>query len=281
MIGHDRAAASSDIKAVRTPADCARILRRRVLIALSADLILFFVKLYIGVSSSSVAIYSDAINNLLDAISCLMCVAAAQLMAKPARPGFPDGYARAEDVCSFLMSILILLTGVYVGYTSLDRLLYPRPVTFQVMYAVLIALGAAVKLGLFLLFRRFYNRKLDSDIFRTISQDSLADFFSTCVILLSFAVTHFGKLQLDAAAGMAMSVFIIINAVRLIRSSVISLMGGNDKKTAEKLRSVLGNDCTIVRCGKTWAAVEGELGDEALAKAENETGIRIFAAKRR
>ena len=41
-------------------------------IAFSVNLLLFFIKLYIGLRSNSISIYSDAVNNLFDSLSGLV-----------------------------------------------------------------------------------------------------------------------------------------------------------------------------------------------------------------
>ena len=71
----------------------------------TVNFLLFGVKLYIGLASNAISIFSDAINNLFDALSCLLAVGGIRLAVSAKSRAYPDGLGRAEDLAGFLMAV--------------------------------------------------------------------------------------------------------------------------------------------------------------------------------
>ena len=93
------------------------------------------------------------------------------------------------------------------------------------------------------------DRFRDSLILKTISTDSFSDCGVTVMTLLSFVLSEYSGLRADAVFGLAVSVLIIVNAVRLVKASAERLLGKNDvalNETAEE---------TLLSCGFTGAEV--------------------------
>ncbi|MBO5433575.1 MAG: cation transporter [Clostridia bacterium] len=87
-----------------------------VLGVLLINLILFLVKLSVGLSANSISIYSDAINNLFDCISAVLTLCSFSVLSVGA-------YAeKTEQLLSFLISCFIGFSGAYFLYSSAERL---------------------------------------------------------------------------------------------------------------------------------------------------------------
>lgn len=251
-----------------------------VLFAAAVNFALFCVKLYTGIATSSICIYSDSVNNLLDTLACALAFGGTLLMKKKASPELPDGYSKAEDIVGFIMAVIVGLTGVYFAYSSLERFIYPRPVNYLLKYAVVLAVAAAAKLVLGFALRAKY-RKNKSVILKTVYVDSLADCGVTVMTLLSFILTDYAGLRVDAVFGLAVSAVVIFNAVKMIKSSAFSLLGKNDSELSERVAGEFqsrGIECIPVRVNKRFAAVKlsGESTGQAVREIENELGIEIF-----
>ena len=250
---------------------------------------MFGVKLYSGLATASLCIYTDAINNLFDALSCLLAVGGIRLAVSAKSRAYPDGLGRAEDLAGFLMAVSVAVTGAYFAYRAMDRFLYPRPVNYQLFHAVLLGATVPVKLAMGLSFR-WLSRRRDSVIFQTIATDSFSDCGVTVMTLLSFVLSEYSGLRADAVFGLAVSVLIIVNAVRLVKTSAERLLGKNDGAVNEEAAELL------LSCGfteaevKTYAAganitaaavVSGD-GDEEKARAllRETTGAELYLSRR-
>ena len=206
--------------------------------AAAVNLALFFVKLYIAISSNSISIYVDSLNSLADTFICILAVAGFRLSASKPSESYPYGLGRAEYVVNFLLSGVILFTGFAFIYTSLQRFFYPTPVWFTVRYAVTVGITAAVKLVMALVLRN-YGKKLTNDVIKNIGTDCILDFFISSCIVLSFSLTVYLGYAVDSLTGIAASVVIIISGFKSIKSAGEKLLGKRDEELLMKAEEIL------------------------------------------
>ena len=96
---------------------------------LFGNLILVAIKGLAGFLSGSVAITADALNNLTDCASSVLTLLGFSLAARGKDTKHPYGHGRMEYICGFVISILILFTGISVGIDACRQLLHPRHIT--------------------------------------------------------------------------------------------------------------------------------------------------------
>ena len=188
---------------------------------------LFSVKLYIAVSSNSISIYVDSLNSLADTLVAAIAVIGFRTALRNPDRKYPFGYGRSEDVVSFLLSLVILFTGLSFVYTSVQRLFYPEPIWYLLKYAVLLALTAAVKLIMAYCFGRA-DRKYSSAILKNMKIDGILDFFISVCIVISFTLTQKVGYSIDSVTGLAASLIIVISGVKSTFLSLGILVGRSD-----------------------------------------------------
>lgn len=257
-----------------------------VLAGAAVNLLLFFTKLYIGLSVNSVAIYTDAINSLAD---CAVCIAAAigfYLISSKPSPKYPFGTGRSEDLLNLLISLVVAVTGFAFAYTSLERLMYPVPVWYSSLYAVIIAATAAIKLMLVFFFKAV-SKKHGSQTVKGIETDSLLDFFITLCTLISFTLSEKISFSVDGAAGIIISIVLIVQGIKMTASVCKKIAGRRDDVLCDKAKAFIeesGTECIDIQChsyGDTkvfTADISSDAADiPAMAeKFEKETNCKIY-----
>ena len=202
----------------------AQIGRRAYKVGLCCNLALFAGKLTVSLLAHSMAIAADAVNNLGDCATCLLGLISIYLAAKPADREHPFGHGRAEYVATFVASVMILVVGVELLTASVGRILQPVQTRLSATGAGLIAAAIAVKLAMGTYYAAS-GRKADSELLRVNSRDSLFDaLISGVTLAATLAGTH-TSIPLDAWTGAAVSVFVCVSGIGLIRSSVSVLIG--------------------------------------------------------
>ena len=182
------------------------------------NFLLFGVKLWVGLASGSIAVYSDGVNNFFDGLS-LAVTAAALLWTLKRDAGVPGGAAgRTETLFTFLLSLVIAGTGAYFVYNALERLMYPTPVFFTPTYFVLLIVSIFVKAALFFIVRRV-RRTLPSELLKAVGTDSLLDALITTMTAGTLLLSYFGSVSLDAVFGLVIGTMITVSAVRQIAKS--------------------------------------------------------------
>lgn len=209
-----------------------------LLLAVVVNFLLFVLKLYIGLRTNSLCIYTDGVNNLLDALSISIAFIGVLFLKKTATENHPFGFGRIEYILEFVMSVIISITGISFAYNSVVRLTMPTPVWFYDKYAYLVALSCLIKLCLGFFFMYVY-KKSRSDILKTIMLDSFMDTGVTAVALVSFTLSNKIGFAIDGVMGLLISIMIAVSGVKLISASVSKLIGRGDSKDKVIIENVL------------------------------------------
>ena len=81
------------------------------ILGIITNLILAGIKIIIGITSGSIAITSDAVNNLTDSSSSLITIIGTKLAQKNPDKNHPFGFGRIEYLTSMIIGIILLVTG--------------------------------------------------------------------------------------------------------------------------------------------------------------------------
>ena len=123
-------------------------------VGIGLNLLLFAGKLLAGMISRSIAVTADAVNNLSDAGSSVVTLLGFKLAAQEPDRDHPFGHGRLEYISGLVVSMVILLMGVELGKTSLEKILHPEEVAFSPVVAGVLCVSILVKLYMVL-----YNRR--------------------------------------------------------------------------------------------------------------------------
>ena len=193
-------------------------------VGIGLNILLFAGKFFAGTLSGSVAITADAFNNLSDAGSSVVTLLGFRLAGKKPDPQHPFGHGRLEYVSGLIVAGLILLMGVELAKTSVEKILHPAAVDFSVIALVILAVSICVKLYMCLYNRRI-GKKIRSAAMEATAADSLSDSVSTGVVLLSTLISHFLHVQVDGFAGLLVAVFILKTGWDSARETLDPLLG--------------------------------------------------------
>lgn len=187
-------------------------------VAFSVNLALFMTKLYIGLRTNSISIYSDAVNNMFDSLSGLITFVSMFFILRKSEESVSVSIPKCENLFSFLTALAMTGAGLYFGYTSLERLMYSTPVWFTYYYLAALIFTCAVKIALFFVYGRL-GRKSSSPVIRVMKYDCILDFFITLMTVITLAVSKAGTYALDAVFGIIISVIMTVTAIRLLLSN--------------------------------------------------------------
>lgn len=213
------------------------------------NLILFLTKLYVGLSVNSICIWSDAMNNLADTLSCIVSLVFMYIAMRVGKNGISYVINKAEQLLSFVLAIVVAAVGFSFAYSSLERFMYPTPVWFSTKYFIVILATALAKLGMFL-FYRFFSAKTSSPVIRVLAADSILDFFITTATLISFTLTRYTEFTIDAVFGIIISIIIVVNAIRMIKQSASSLLNIVSREKRDKFEEVISSFDSIEKNGE-------------------------------
>lgn len=194
------------------------------IVGIISNSLLCIMKILIGWISGSIAIIADGVNNLADASSSVITLAGFKLASMPEDEKHPYGHARIEYLAGMAVSVMIILVGVELGKSSLDKILHPSPLEFSWTLVIVLLIAVAHKnlAGQVQYFRR---KRIDSLALMATGADSRNDVISTCVVLAGILFGHFTGIQIDGYLGLLVALFILWSGISLVRETVSPLLG--------------------------------------------------------
>ena len=205
------------------------------------NLLLFIGKIVAGLLSGSVAIRSDAFNNLFDAASSVITFLGMKLSEKKPDPEHPFGHGRIEYLSGLAVSILILIMGFELCKDSFSKILDPQPLNDAYFFVTSITLSMAIIIKLFMWsYNKKYGQKVNSTSLIATGTDCLSDAIATFGVLVASVVTKFTNFyQLDGICGTIVSLFILYAGIRSIKETMIPLLGqAPEPEFIEKIQKI-------------------------------------------
>jgi cation diffusion facilitator family transporter len=193
-------------------------------VGILCNFLLFALKITVGTISGSVAITADAMNNFSDATSSVVTLIGFKLAEKPADEDHPYGHARYEYLSGLAVAAMIVVIGVELGQTSVQKILNPSPVEFTIPVAVVLIGSILVKLWLSL-FNSTLGKKISSDTLLATATDSRNDVISTGAVLLAAVVQAVFKWNVDGIMGLLVALFILYSGAMMAKDIISPLLG--------------------------------------------------------
>ena len=193
-------------------------------VGIVCNALLFGAKILVGTLSGSLAITADAMNNLMDASSSVVTLVGFKLAERPADEDHPYGHARFEYLSGLTVAALILLVGVELAKSSLDKILHPAAVDMSGVTVGVLAGSIALKFWLSR-FNTKLGKLIGSGTLEATAADSRNDCIATGAVLLSALLQMFTPWRLDGWFGMAVALFILYSGVGLARETISPLLG--------------------------------------------------------
>ena len=209
------------------------------IVGIIANLILFIVKLSVGILSSSIAITADAFNNLSDMASSVITIVGFKLASIPPDKEHPFGHGRLEYISALIVAFMVMLVGIQFIRSSIDRILNPVPITFEIIPFILLFISILVKVWLSK-FNKFMGNKINSSALKAASVDAMGDVFTSSTVLISFLAAKFTSLPIDGYAGVLVSLAILYAGYSLIKETISPLLGeAPDPELVKKINEAI------------------------------------------
>lgn len=203
------------------------------------NVLLFSLKFIAGLITSSISITADAFNNLSDAGSSVVTLIGFKMAGMPADSEHPFGHGRIEYISGLAVSMAIILMGVELIKSSVDKILHPEAVTFS-LFSVVILLVSILAKGWMSLFNRGLGKRIGSTAMMATAMDSLSDCIATGAVVLGIGFSYFTHIIIDGYIGLVVALFVSYTGFTTARDSLSPLLGqAPDKEFVEEIRKIV------------------------------------------
>ncbi|WP_164995828.1 cation diffusion facilitator family transporter [Miniphocaeibacter massiliensis] len=214
-------------------------IKKSGVIGLFLNLLLFAVKLVIGIIINSVAVISDAFNNLADSMSSVVTLIGTYLAEKPADEEHPYGHGRFEYISSLVVAFLILVTGLTLLKESVVKIFNPEDLNFSVITTSILIISIIVKIFIYR-YNKVLGEKINSITLIGVAKDALSDILSTIGIIISILIYYYFDINLDGFIGVVVSFIVLKSGYDIAMDSIDVILGkAPDKELINKIEDIL------------------------------------------
>ena len=201
------------------------------------NIILSIAKILLGIFTGSISIIADGVDNLTDCASSVATLIGFKLASQPPDPEHPYGHERIEYLTGMIISIIIIMVGVLLGRSSLDGIINKSEMNIENFSLLLIVLIISILIKFIqFLYYRYVSKKIKSNTIKASSQDSLNDCIKTFVVMVAVIILKVWNINLDAWFGLGVSIYILINGIKLVKEASSPLIGESpDKNFTQKI----------------------------------------------
>ncbi len=189
--------------------------QRNILIAFILNLAFSVFEFIGGILTGSVAIISDSVHDIGDAVSIGFSYFLERKSRKQPDNKYTYGYLRFSVMGSIITTIVLLTGSCAVIYNAIVRFLNPTEINYNGMI-IFAVIGAVVNFA-----AAYFTREGDSLNQKAVNLHMLEDMLGWVVILIGGIVMKFTDFSvIDPLMSMAIAVFILTNSLKNLKEIV-------------------------------------------------------------
>jgi cation diffusion facilitator family transporter len=201
--------------------------------------LLFIGKIIAWKLTNSDAVFSDAMESIVNVISAFMGLYSLHLAAKPKDEDHPYGHGKVEFVTSGIEGALIAIAGIMIIYEGINSLLVGK-VLNKLDLGIWIIAGTAV-INYLLGYISIKKGEAENSLVLISSGKHLqSDTITTLGVVISLIVVYFTKIYwLDSVVALIFGLYIIFIGYKIVRKSLSGIMDEQDPDLLNQIITVL------------------------------------------
>ena len=185
---------------------------KNILIAFLLNLTFSAVEFAGGIITGSVAILSDSVHDLGDALSIGLSFFLEKKSKKEPDEKFTYGYMRYSVLGSVITTVILLFGSLAVIYNAVMRIISPSEINYDGMI-IFAVIGAAVNF-----IAAYFTKEGDSLNQKAVNLHMLEDVLGWVVVLIGAIIMRFTDIGIiDPLMSIGTSLFILINATKNLK----------------------------------------------------------------
>jgi len=209
------------------------------MLSLGVGIVLMLVKFVAYFLTGSAAIFSDALESIVNVLASGVALYAVILAHQPADREHPYGHGKVEFLSAGFEGGMIILAALVIITRAIEELISGPGLHDLDFGLILIGLAMLVNGGVggYLVWR---GRKSNSITLEADGQHLLSDAITSAVVLAALGVMRFtGWVWLDPVAAILVALYIVSMAAGLLRRSAAGLMDEQDRADDAMIRGIL------------------------------------------
>ena len=196
-----------------------------------ADFAMMVIKLFVGLSTNSTAILSDALHSLTDLSNNIIAIIAIRLSEQPSDEDHHYGHRKFEQLAVFSLAVLLVVVSIEIILGALRN--YGEVVEQSAVGLIVMLSALLINIGL-TVWQHYWARRLDSDLIAADAKHTLSDVLTTVAVIVGWQFSVQGYYWMDTAVALLVAVIVLFLAFKLF-TRVIPILVDYSIHSAEEL----------------------------------------------
>ena len=212
---------------------------RTSIVGILGNVLLVAAKATIGLIAGSIAIVTDAVNNLTDALSSTITIIGTKVANKKPDKDHPFGHGRVEYLTSMIIAVIILFAGVTAIVESVKSLINHEEASYTYISIIIVSIAIVIKIALGLFFKHM-GKKAESEALKASGTDALFDALLSSSTLIGIIVSMVWHVHIEGYLGIGIGLFIIRSGIEILRQGFSQIVGKrSDKELTDKIKELV------------------------------------------
>lgn len=193
-----------------------RKVQRLIIIEGCANILVLIVKLFVGLSTNSLAILADCIHSLTDVANNIVAWIVLRLSAMPADREHPYGHRKFETLAVFGLATLLAVMAIEIAKSAFTK------ETTEIVsgtWELVLMIGVLIVNIVLATWQRYWARRLKSGIMLADAAHTFADVLTTVVVIIGWQLSSMGFLILDRLCALGVAGLVFYLAYGLYKSA--------------------------------------------------------------
>lgn len=205
-------------------------------VSIVGNILLSVIKFIAGICAGSGAMVSDAVHSASDVFSSIIVIIGVKMSAKKSDKEHPYGHERMECVAAIVLAVVLLVTGLFIGDSTIDTLRAENVQEIKVPKAAALA-AAVVSIiikELMFWYTRYYAKILNSGAVMADAWHHRSDALSSVGALIGIAGARMGVPILEPVASLVICAFILKAAYDIFIDAIDKMIDHSCDDETEK-----------------------------------------------
>ncbi len=192
------------------------------LVSIFGNVVLSILKFATGVFANSQAMISDAVHSSSDVFSSIIVIVGVKISAKESDKEHPYGHERLECVAAIVLSTVLIITGVGIGYSAFKKLsggLY-LDIAAPGILALVAAIVSIISKEAMFWYTKYYAKVIDSSALMADAWHHRSDALSSIGALIGIGFARFGFPIMEPIASLVICIFICKAAYDIFKNAL-------------------------------------------------------------
>lgn len=203
-----------------------KIIRKVTFVGVAGNILLVAFKLFAGIVGKSGAMVSDAVHSLSDVFATIVAFIGVRISKKAPDNLHPYGHDRFESLASMLLGLILLVTGLGIGYSGIQTILAGNfdELKAPSRIALIAAIVSIVTKEAMFWYTRFYAKKINSSAFMADAWHHRSDALSSVGSFIGILGARLGFAIMDPLACVIICLFILKVGFDILKDSIANML---------------------------------------------------------